>query len=688
MEASPAPAPPAPYQILLEVAEAIASYRDLRELFHVLAERLHLVVDFDYLNLILHDSKRNVMRLHILETSRPTQVEPGLEIPIEWSAAGLVYETQQPLVIPDLEKEERFPLMKEVMQREGIVSLCVLPLTFAQRRLGCLGFGRTNAVPIAAGEIEFMQQAARLVAVAVDNALNYERVQKYQTQLAEERDRLRLLLEVNNAVISNLDSKKLFTAIATSLRRVLHHDFTSLALYDPKRNVIRLQALDFPQGRGFFREEMEGPLENDTPAGTCLMQRKPLLLRAPDFAKYANRVSELLQAEGVRTMICVPLFSPNRILGTLNVGSLTDGAFSQSDVDLLSQVAAQISIAVENALVFEEIAALKNKLAEEKLYLEDEIRSERNFEEIIGESPSLKKILKQVETVAPTESTVLLQGETGTGKELFARAIHNISARRERTLVKINCAAIPTGLLESELFGHERGAFTGAIAQKIGRFELADGGTLFLDEVGDIPPELQPKLLRVLQEQEFERLGGTRTIRVNIRLVAATNRDLVQMVAERQFRSDLFYRLNVFPIQIPPLRDRHEDIPVLVRYFAQKYARQMNKPVDSIPAETMAALTAYRWPGNIRELENLIERAVILSRGATLEVPLKELRESPDPEIGVSETLESAEREHILRVLRDSGWVLAGPRGAAARLGLKRTTLQARITKLGIKRPS
>jgi formate hydrogenlyase transcriptional activator len=682
------PAPPAPYQILLEVAEAIASYRDLRELFHVLAERLHLVVEFDYLNLILHDAKRNVMRLHILETSRLTQVEPGFEISIEWSAAGLVFETQQPLVIPDIDKEERFPLMKEVMQREGIVSLCVLPLTFAQRRLGCLGFGRANGTPYAKAEVEFMQQAARLVAVAVDNALNYDRVQKYQTQLAEERDRLRLLLEVNNAVISNLDSKKLFTAIAASLRRVLHHDFTSLALYDSKRNVMRLHALDFPNSRGFFREEMEAPLENNTPAGTCFSQRKPVLLRAPDFANCASRVAELLQAEGVRTLICVPLFSPNHILGTMNVGSLADGAFTQSDVDLLSQVAAQVAIAVENALAYEEIAALKDKLAGEKLYLEDEIRSERNFEEIIGESPSLKKILKQVETVAPTESTVLLQGETGTGKELFARAIHNISERRARTLVKINCAAIPTGLLESELFGHERGAFTGAIAQKIGRFELADGGTLFLDEVGDIPSELQPKLLRVLQEQEFERLGGTRTIRVNIRLVAATNRDLVQMVAERQFRSDLFYRLNVFPIQIPPLRQRREDIPVLVRYFAQKYARQMNRPIDSISAETMAALTNYRWPGNIRELENFIERAVILSRGAALEVPLAELRESVDPETGASETLEAAEREHILRVLRDTGWVLAGPAGAAARLGLKRTTLQARITKLGIKRPA
>jgi formate hydrogenlyase transcriptional activator len=509
MEGSPAPVPPAPYRILLEVAEAIASYRDLRELFHVLAERLHLVVEFDYLNLILHDPKRNVMRLHILETSRPTQVEAGLEIPIEWSAAGLVFETQEPLVIPDIEKEDRFPRVREIMQREGIVSLVVLPLTFAQRRLGCLGFGRGDGTPYAESELEFMRQAARLVAVAVDNALAYE-----------------------------------------------------------------------------------------------------------------------------------------------------------------------------------EIAALKNKLTKEKLYLEEEIRSESNFEEIIGESPSLKKILKQVETVAPMESTVLLQGETGTGKELFARAIHNFSARRERTLVKINCAAIPTGLLESELFGHERGAFTGAIAQKLGRFELADGGTLFLDEVGDIPPELQPKLLRVLQEQEFERLGGTRTIHVNIRLVAATNRDLVQMVADRQFRSDLFYRLNVFPIQIPPLRQRREDIPVLVRYFAQKYARQMNKPIDSISAATMEALSYYRWPGNIRELENLIERAVILSRGTALEVPLAELRKSADPEMGSSETLEAAERGHILRVLRDTGWVLAGPRGAAARLGMKRTTLQARITKLGIKRPA
>jgi formate hydrogenlyase transcriptional activator len=339
-------------------------------------------------------------------------------------------------------------------------------------------------------------------------------------------------------------------------------------------------------------------------------------------------------------------------------------------------------------LAFRQIEELKNKLAEEKLYLEDEIRTEFNFEEIIGESATLKAILKQVETVAPTDSTVLIQGETGTGKELIARAIHNLSARRERTFVKVNCAAIPTGLLESELFGHERGAFTGAIAQKIGRFELAHQGTLFLDEVGDIPLELQPKLLRVLQEQEFERLGGTRTIQVNVRLVAATNGDLARMVADRHFRSDLYYRLNVFPVTVPALRDRREDIPTLVRYFAQKHARRMNKHIETIPAATMDALARYHWPGNVRELENLIERAAIVSPGQVLEVPLGELAPPTQAQGQGMATLEAAEREHILRALEAANWVLGGPKGAATRLGMKRTTLQSRMQKLGISRPN
>ncbi len=387
----------------------------------------------------------------------------------------------------------------------------------------------------------------------------------------------------------------------------------------------------------------------------------------------------------------MPLLSHDRVLGALNVASNEADALSPADVDLLGQVAQQIAIAVENGLAYRQIAALKEKLKTEKLYLEDEIRTDRNFEEIVGESAALKRVLSQVEIVAPTDSTVLIQGETGTGKELIARAIHNLSGRRERTFVKLNCAAIPTGLLESELFGHERGAFTGAIAQKIGRFELAHGGTLFLDEIGDIPLELQAKFLRVLQEQEFERLGATRTIRVDIRLVAATNRDLAGMVADGQFRSDLYYRLNVFPIVNPPLRDRSEDITPLVRYFTQKFARRMSKRIETIPTETMAALTRYHWPGNIRELENVIERAVILSRGSHLAVPLAELKPRDDaaPVVlprGLT-TLEEAEREHIRQALEQAGWRVGGPAGAAARLGLKRTTLQSRMAKLGIERP-
>ena len=373
------------------------------------------------------------------------------------------------------------------------------------------------------------------------------------------------------------------------------------------------------------------------------------------------------------------------------VASLTDDVFPEKDARLLQHVANQIAIAVENSLAFRRIVDRANKLSEEKLYLQDEIRTEYNFEEIIGESPALKRVLDQLQTVAPTDSTILIQGETGTGKELIARAIHHLSGRRERTLVKVNCAAIPTGLLESELFGHEKGAFTGAIAQRVGRFELAHRGTLFLDEVGDISLELQPKLLRVLQEQEFERLGSSRTVHVDVRLVAATNADLTQKVADDQFRSDLYYRLNVFPVTIPPLRERREDIPLLVRYFAQKYARRMKRPIDTIPVKSMTALTEYHWPGNVRELENFIERAVILSRGAELQIPLAELKQRAiGPSIAASNgfaTLENAEREHIVRALGETKWVIGGATGAAHRLGMKRTTLQSRMRKLGITRP-
>jgi formate hydrogenlyase transcriptional activator len=677
--------PEAQHQALLEVAEAIAQHRDLRELFHELAARLHRVVEFDYLDLILHDATRNVMRVHILEAEQIRKIRPGAEFTVGETPSGWVWETQQPFVLNDAEEETRFPALLQILRENAVRSACSVPLTTAQRRLGVLSFGRRTPHHYGEAEIAFMRQVARQVAVAVDNALNFERAQAYQRQLAQERDRLRVLLEVNNAVVSKLDLRVLLNAISASLRRVIHHEYTSLALFEENINKMRVLALDFPEGKGLMREEMLVRMEGSI-TGTAFRTRQPLVLDRAAMEGFDSPTSRLLRDEGVHSMVCMPLLTHDRVLGTLSLASLRDAAFEQADVDLLVQVAGQVAIAVENALAFQEIGELKNKLAQEKLYLEDEIRSEMNFDEIVGEGASLRAVLKQVETVAATDSTVLIQGETGTGKELIARAIHNLSPRREHTFVKVNCAAIPTGLLESELFGHERGAFTGAIAQRLGRFELAHGGTIFLDEVGDIPLELQPKLLRVLQEQEFERLGSPRTIRVDVRLVAATNRDLAAMVATRAFRDDLYYRLRVFPLVVPPLRERREDIPALVRYFVQKHARHMNRTVETIPSETLDALVRYPWPGNIRELENLIERAVIVSPGPVLRVPLGELKLPSEPLGDDSLTLRAAEREHIVRALEATNWVLAGPHGAAARLGMKRTTLQSKIRKLGIVR--
>ena len=673
-------------QALLEVAESITHHRGLAELFHDLAARLHRVAHFDYLNLILHDPQRQVMRLHILETQQPTSIRPGAESPMQDAPAGRVFETQQPIVVDDVATETSFPSVMEMLRGEQIRSFCLVPLTTAQRRLGALAFGKVEPYHYDLSEVEFLLQVARQVALAVDNTLNFERAEEYQEQLARDRDRLRLLLDVNNAVVSTLDQRQLFQGIATSLRRVMHHDYTSLALLEPTTQKLRVLALDLPAGRGLHHDEIVASLD-DCPCGLAFTRRSTQRFTRAELGAFDSDLVRRILAEGVRSLCCAPMVTRTGVLGTLNVASLRDSAWQQEDVDLLGQVAAQVAIAVENALAVEEIARLQNRLAQEKLYLEDEIRTECNFEEIVGESPKLRALLRQVETVAPTDSTVLIGGETGTGKELIARAIHNLSARHDRTFIKINCAAIPTGLLESELFGHERGAFTGAIAQKLGRFELADQGTIFLDEVGDIPLELQPKLLRVLQEQEFERLGSPTTRRVNVRMVAATNRDLARLVETGGFREDLYYRLNVFPVALPPLRERRDDIPVLVRYFAQKYAQRMNRRIESVPVETLATLQRYRWPGNVRELENLIERAVILSPGKVLRVPLAELKPTRDSRPVALTTLAEAEREHILRVLDDRKWRLGGPHGAAAKLGMKRTTLQSRMRKLGIARP-
>ena len=670
------------YRALLEISESIATHRDLSALLHAIAQRLHRLVNFDFIGLALPDAGRNTVRIHVLESSLPTEVKEGFEFPIEDVTHEIVWEQQKALVVTELEFERLFPRNLELLRKEGIRSVCLLPLTTAQRRVGALAFGSARRDAYDQADLEFLRQVAAQIAVAVDNALNFQDAQIYQEQLSRERDRLRLLLEVNNALVSNLDLRELLKGIASCLRRVIRHDYTALALYDPARHVMRLTALDFPEGKGLIQEEMVIPLEGSA-GGEVFATRKPLLINSLDINRFQSPIARLAEEEGLKCLYILPLFTSTRDLGTLALGALAEDSFQQEDVELLAQVASQIAIAMENALAYREIAELKNKLAEEKLYLEEEIRTEHNFEEVIGESAALKRALSQVETVAPTDSTVLVLGETGTGKEMIARAIHDLSRRRDGTFVKINCAAIPTGLLESELFGHEKGAFTGAIARKIGRFELAHRGTLFLDEVGDIPLELQPKLLRILQEKEFERLGGTRTIRVDVRLVAATNRNLAQMVGEGLFRRDLYYRLNVFPILIPPLRERSKDIPLLVRYFVQKYARQMDRRIETLSADDLDALTRYHWPGNVRELENLIERAVILSPGPELCLPVAELKQPS--EVPPSVTLQAAEREHIVRVLRETNGVVGGPRGAAAQLGLKRTTLQSKMWKLGIR---
>jgi formate hydrogenlyase transcriptional activator len=690
-------------EALLEVSEVIAQQRDLPALFHDLAGRLHSVVDFDFLSLVLHDPAKNVMRLHILETRVPGEKVAGSESPVEGNPSGWVWQTQQAFVVSDTEEETRFPDFLKRLREHNVRSLAILPLTTAQHRLGAMGFGRLVPQRITDTELQFMERVTSQVAVAVDNALNLETSQAYQSQLARERDRLQVLLEINNVLITSREVPELFRGIVKTLERVIHHDYTSLALLDSQTGLLKIHALDFPGNQTLIKQEITVPRDT-SPSGQAIASGQPFLARGAEIDRYQNEIIRTLRISGVQAMCCVPLITHGQAFGTLNVASRRIGAFSPHDVELLQQVAAQIAIAVENALAFKEIESLKNKLAEEKLYLEEEIRSEFNFEEIIGESPALKRALSQLELAAPAGTTVLLLGETGTGKELFARAIHNLSPRRDRTFVKVNCAAIPSGLLESELFGHERGAFTGAINQKIGRFELADRGTLFLDEVGDLPLELQPKLLRVLQEQEFERLGGNRTHRVDVRVVAATNQDLSKLVAERAFRSDLFYRLNVFPIQIPALRERAEDLPLLVRYFVQRFSRQLNKAVEYIPAEAMDALTHYSWPGNVRELENLIERAVLLSPGKELRIPFAELKSpsvsgaapTADPSSSLTSstsltspisTLEEAERQHILRALKQTQWRIAGPKGAAVLLDIKRTTLQARMRKLGIRRP-
>jgi formate hydrogenlyase transcriptional activator len=497
-----------------------------------------------------------------------------------------------------------------------------------------------------------------------------------------------VMLQLSQALLANMDVQKLLSAISASLKELLPFDVATLGLYEPATDEFMVQFLEVNEKQphqGNVRVPVEG-----SPGGQAFRTREPVCLGNIQDSGFSQRGVGHLTALGMQSACYVPLIHRDKVVGAIAVASRKEGAFTQRETEMLVQVADQVAMAVSNAMVFRQIAELRDRLRQEKEYLEEEINVENRFEDIVGESGGLRQVLKQIETVAPTDATVLIQGETGTGKELLARSIHRLSTRSEHTFVKVNCAAIPAGLLESELFGHEKGAFTGAIARKLGRLELAHEGTLFLDEVGELPLDLQPKLLRALQEKEIERLGGNRPIPVNIRLIAATNRDLALMVAEKQFRSDLFYRLKVFPIFAPPLRDRVDDIPVLVRHFVSAHSRRMGKNITIIPDETMRALCRWPWPGNIRELENFLERSVILTRGSVLYVPLAELETKATHERKELEssgsTLQEAEREHILAILRETKGLIGGADGAAERLGLKRTTLNSKLKKLGIER--
>lgn len=676
-------ASPAEYEALLEVSQSIALHRDLRGLFHDLFLRLPRVVSFDSLSLVLHDSARNVMRVHILQMEGRAETDWSERV-VEASPSGHVWLTQQTLVIADGDRELRFPEAMARFRDLGMKSCCIVPLTTVHRRLGTMAFSSKRYGDYNEADLDFLGLVARQVALAVDNALGHQENQIYQEQLSQERNRLQLLLDLNNSVVSKIELRPLLRAISTGVRRVMRCDFASVALPETEGRELRVYARDFAEPADVQEEEIV-ILAEDSPAGEVLKTGKHVMLDSAALAQFKSIAKHLGR---LKRVMCLPLLSGGRVLGTLNIGSVEEKPFSNDDLDFLRQIAAQVAIAVENALTYHHVSEARQHLVEERTYLNEEIQLEHNFEEIIGESTPLKEVLQNVRTVAPTDSTVLIFGETGTGKELIARAIHNISSRRERTFVKVNCAAIPLGLLESELFGHQRGAFTGAIANKIGRFELAHEGTLFLDEIGDIPSELQPKLLRVLQEQEFERLGSNRTIRVDVRVIAATSRDLPAMVEQLEFRNDLYYRLNVFPITLPPIRERAGDIPLLVRYFVDKYARQMDKQIDTILPETMESLIRYHWPGNARELRNFIERAVILTRSRTLTAPLSELHRRIEKPASRAGTLADGEREQILMALTESNWVLGGPGGAAERLGLKRTTLFYKMRRLGITKPA
>jgi formate hydrogenlyase transcriptional activator len=675
------------YQTLLYAASALADQPTVKAVLHSLRSVLSSTSKLHGVELyVLSDDGESLYSFEFDRDADAPAIHRGAKL-LRIGSVAQVLDEQKPVFLPDLsqvmlEHPDLAPFAAEVIGR----STYLFPVSTAQKRYGILSTPKLQGHQFLPEDVELLRSLASHVAVALECALARDSAEHYQRQVVKERDRLRLLLEINNYVVSKLDINELFRSASTSIRSYFRNDFSGFWLMDKESNDLACAVLDFPSSTGsgltsIERSELRGPDQEK------LRTHAPELLSSEEIEKLPPRIAEMLKAESIVSMAIAPLTTANGPLGMITMGSRRPNNFGQADLDLLSQISNQIALAVDNALAYGRLNASAARLEEERLYLESEIESEYNFEDIVGKSAAIRKVLDQVAIVAPTSSTVLLHGETGTGKELVARAIHNLSPRRQRTFVRLNCAAIPSGLVESELFGHEKGAFTGALMQKRGRFELADHGTLFLDEIGDITMDLQPKLLRALQEQEFERLGSTKTIKVDVRLIAATHRDLEGMIRNNQFREDLFYRLRVFPIEIPPLRERREDIQLLVHFFVSRLSRRMQKRIRSVPKAAMEALVNADWPGNIRELENFIERCVILTPGDELNVPRTELRRSsPRSIVPAVSTFEQAERQAILDALRNASGKIAGKGGAAERLGLKRTTLQNKMRRLSIGR--
>ena len=674
------------YRALLNATSAVADQPTVKAVLHSLRDVLSSTCNIHGALLYILDGGGESLEVFAFDQDPDA---PAIKIGTKVSRMGpsaQVLEEQRPVFLPDVSREmlKHSDLAPFASEAAG-ESTYLFPVSTSQQRYGFLAVAKSQGERFAPEDVEMLRSLASHVAVALECALARDSSELYQRQVVKERDRLRLLLEINNFIVSKLDINELFLSASVSIRNYFRNDFTGFWLIDKQSNQLECVVSDFPSRKGLLTAVAKSELSDAD--HEKLRAHVPELLSMEEIERLPARIVATLKAESITSMAIAPMVTPSGPLGVMTMGSRQPDNFGQEDLDLLSQISTQIALAVDNAIAYGRVAEARDRLEEERLYLESEISLEHNFEDIIGKSAALRKVLDQVAIVAPTQSTVLLHGETGTGKELFARAIHNLSPRRERTFVRLNCAAIPSGLVESELFGHEKGAFTGALMQKRGRFELADRGTLFLDEIGDISLELQPKLLRALQEHEFERLGSTKTTHVDVRLIAATHRDLHTMIRNSQFREDLFYRLNVCPIEIPPLRERREDIPLLVHYFVLRHSRQMQKRVKSVPKQAMEALVNADWPGNIRELENFIERCVIFTQGDELNVLRGELKKSSVRSVAsAAPSFEQAERQAIIDALIAASGRIAGKGGAAERLGLKRTTLQNKMNKLNISR--